>query len=241
MYPKGLRLLTQSLEYLKLLLWMRYCSNRWFDCQLKTLAQTQIFFFFLPEFSESLLYRKHQEETTTDFIFLGPSHRKWCTPLLPWFLVSCIADPVFISQETQEKISGSQERLFVVLFCFYLLARFRSLTNSADCWCLISLLLVSLSKALTSSWTLAFSFFSLYQRDSSISRQRWWREGDAYQSVWPAQNCPSRTTQTSPQGIRSMDIRKLRHLFEDTKIGHTSNLGSFGCFKRDGPTVRVRA
>lgn len=54
MYPKGLRLLTQSLEYLKLLLWMRYCSNRRFDCQLKTLAQTQIFF-FLPEFSESLL------------------------------------------------------------------------------------------------------------------------------------------------------------------------------------------
>ena len=45
----------------------------------------------------------------------------------------------------------------------YLLARFRSLTNSADCWCRISLLLVSLSKALTNSWTLAFNFFSLYQ------------------------------------------------------------------------------
>lgn len=44
---------------------------------------------------------------------------------------------------------------------FYLLALFKSLTNSADCWCRISLLFVSLSKALTSSCTLAFSFFSL--------------------------------------------------------------------------------
>lgn len=118
MYPKGLRLLTQSLEYLKLLLWMRYCSNRRFDCQLKTLAQIQIFFFFCLN-SQNLYYRKHQEETTTDFIFLGPSHRRWCTPLLPWFLVSCIADPMFTSQETQEKISGSQERL--VVCCFVLL------------------------------------------------------------------------------------------------------------------------
>lgn len=131
---------------------MRYCSNRRFDCQLKTMAQTQIFFFCLN--SQNLYYRKHQEETTTDFIFLSPSHRKWCIPpLLPWFLVSCIADAMFTSQETHRKRSLGPKRgcLFVVLFCSYLLARFRSLTNSADCWCLISLLLVSLSKALTSS------------------------------------------------------------------------------------------
>ncbi len=49
----------------------------------------------------------------------------------------------------------------LVMCVWYLFARFRSFTNSADCWCLTSLLLVSLSNAATNSWTRPFSFFSL--------------------------------------------------------------------------------
>ena len=44
----------------------------------------------------------------------------------------------------------------------YLLALFRSLTNSADCWCRISEFRESFSSAMTSSWTRDFSFFSLF-------------------------------------------------------------------------------
>lgn len=152
------------------------------------------FYYFFCLNSQYLYYRKHQEETTTDFIFLSPSHRKWCTPLLPWFLVICIADPILTSQETQGKISGPHRSMFV------LPVGPLQVINKL-CWLLVSDLTAfgeSLQGAdqLLNSGLQFLLPVSERQQQPSVGSGDWGKEaGGAGQGnrVWPAQNCPSRT------------------------------------------------